>query len=342
MTRRTSPGSACVRQITGALLFLGCLSYQGTLADGSAWLPEPQTGYASLSVIHQSADEFYRGTEKRPTPGSGHDLSQTTVWMNIEYALADSWSVDVQAGWAKSEFVTGPGIPTASESFSGMTDASVGITWRMTDETTGTLPSIAVRVGGIAAGNYRTGQINSLGDGGNGYEASVIAGKFLSANLGVTGDFGYRRRDNDIPAERFMNASGLLLINETVSLGIDYRVVASRSGLDIGAPGFSPARFPELKEDLESLGVARVLHLRRHRLERLPRPCAGRTKHRCVGHFGHHGKPAVRVVLRPPSTDLTRRRTLRGSIRHLGPTRPPRSEPSSTAGLVRRRTSADS
>ena len=243
----------------GPALVLACLACEPALTDGSAWLPEPQTGYASLSVVHQSADEFYRGTDKRPTPGGGSDLSQTTVWMNVEYALADSWALDVQVGWARSEFMTGPGIPTDSDSFSDLTDASVGVTWRLADETTGDLPSIAIRFGGVAAGNYRTGQINSLGDGGNGYEVSIIAGKFLGANLGVTGELGYRHRDNDIPAERFANLAGVLLLNETLSLGIDYRVVSSRSGLDIGGPGFSPDRFPELKEDNESLGLRAFL-----------------------------------------------------------------------------------
>ena len=249
------PHSVFMRPTAAAVLLMACLAYRPALADASAWLPEPQTGYASLSVIHQSADEFYRADEKRPTPGPGHDLSQTTVWLNIEYALADSWSIDVQTGWARSEFMTGPGIPTDSESFSGVTDAALGITWRLADEATGKAPSIAIRLGGVAAGNYRTGHINSLGDGGNGYEVSVVAGKFLGANFGLTGELGYRHRDNDIPGERFANASGLLLINETVSIGVDYRVVTSRSGLDIGGPGFTPARFPELREDTESLGV---------------------------------------------------------------------------------------
>ena len=249
------------RAVSRLLLLTISLCTGAAAADGSPWLPEPQSGYVSMSLVHQSAGEFYRADQKRPTPGSG-DLSQGTVWLNAAYALADGWSVDVQAGWAKSDFVIGPGIPTDSASFSGVTDANVGITRRLLDEATGPVPSLAIRVGGIAAGNYRTGQINSLGDGGNGYEVSAIVGKFLGDSLGFTGEVGYRHRDNDIPAENFANFSGLWLMNNVVTLGVDYRLVDSQAGLDIGAPGFTPSKFPLLEEDYRSLGVRLFFNLR--------------------------------------------------------------------------------
>lgn len=223
-------------------------------ADGTAWLPEPQTGYLTASVVHQSADEFYEAAARRPTPG-GENLSQATAWLNAEYAPADGWSVDVQAGWARSRFTTGPGIPTDSDRFSGIVDASVGITRRLTDEAHGALPSMAVRVAAIAAGDYRTGRINSLGDGGSGYEVSVIAGRFFGPSVGLSAELGYRNRDKGIPSENFAYVSGLWLVNSTVTLGVDYRVVHSRSGLDIGGPGFSPDRFPQLGEESETLGA---------------------------------------------------------------------------------------
>lgn len=223
-------------------------------ADGSAWLPEPGSGYVSLSLVHQSADEYYAAERKRPTPGSA-DLSQGTVWINANYALADGWAVDFQTGWARSDFVTGPGIPTTSASFRGMTDASVGITRRLTDETTGAVPSIALRLGGIAAGNYETGQINSLGDGGSGYEVSAIIGRFVAGRLGLSCELGHRFRESGIPSERFANIAALWLVGDVVTVGLDYRLVDSRDGLDIGAPDFTPARFPELDEDHEAIGI---------------------------------------------------------------------------------------
>ena len=80
---------------------------------------------------------------------------------------------------------------------------------RLVDEVISDAPSLAVRVGGIIGGDYDTGYINSLGDGGNGYEISVIAGKFLGDRVGLSGELGYRDRDSDIPSEVFANVSAL-------------------------------------------------------------------------------------------------------------------------------------
>lgn len=222
-------------------------------ADGSAWLNEPGSGYASISVVSQVADEYYRGKVKRSTP-RGEDLAQNTVWLTANYAFGDSWAVDAQVGWARSEFVVGPMIPTPMENFSGIVDSSVGLTWRVNDELASDFPSVALRAGAIIAGNYDTGYINSLGDGGDGYEFSIIVGEFVSNRVGLSAEFGYRSRDAGIPDETFTNLTGVWLLGEKLSLGLDYRLVDARSGLDIGGEGFEPTRFPEVEEDSEIVG----------------------------------------------------------------------------------------
>ena len=233
-----------------------CVSSEPLFADASAWLPEPGTGHLSLSYVSQSAEEFYRGEDKRPLPGGGQeDLSQNTVWLGGTYSLNDSFALDVQTGWAKSQFVTGPGIPTPSESFSGMVDANVGFTWRIVDEIVSDLPSVALRVGAIFAGDYETGHINSLGDGGDGYEASLVVGKFVSDQLGLSAELGLRNRNANIPEERFANLSGLWFLNDSLTLGVEYRIVNSTSGLQIGGPGFAPNRFPEIEEDTRTVAA---------------------------------------------------------------------------------------
>lgn len=222
-------------------------------ADGSAWLNEPGSGYASVSVVSQVADEYYRGKVKRPTP-RGADLGQNTVWLTANYSFGDSWAVDAQVGWARSEFVVGPMIPTPMENFSGIVDSSIGLTWRINDELASDFPSVALRAGAIIAGNYDTGYINSLGDGGNGYEFSIIVGKFINNRVGLSAEFGYRSREANIPDETFTNLTGVWLLGDKLSLGLDYRQVDARSGLDIGGEGFDPTRFPEVEEDSEIIG----------------------------------------------------------------------------------------
>ena len=245
MEMGTPPWRSCVSAFAVAMWPAMC-----AFADGSAWLNEPGSGYASVSVVSQVADEYYRGKVKRSTP-RGEDLAQNTVWLTANYAFGDSWAVDAQVGWARSEFVVGPMIPTPMENFSGIVDSSIGLTWRVNDELASELPSVALRAGAIIAGDYDTGYINSLGDGGNGYELSIIVGEFVSNRVGLSAEFGYRSREAGIPDETFTNLTGVWLLGEKLSLGLDYKLVDARSGLDIGGEGFDPTRFPEVEEDSE-------------------------------------------------------------------------------------------
>lgn len=255
--RGKKPGSALARPALALLALAGaaCLIPHAALADGSAWLSEPGTGFVNVSYVHQTADEFYQAEQKRATPAGGEDLSQGTVWVNLDYAMTDSLAVDIQMGWAKSDFVVIDPGPAPEDSYSGLVDTTVGLTWRLVDEAISDAPSVAVRVGGILAGDYDTGYINALGDGGSGYEVSLIVGKFLGDRFGLSGELGYRDRDSDIPSEIYANVSALWLLNDSVTLGLDYQQVNSKSGLDIGAPDFSPQRFPELEEDTQSVGL---------------------------------------------------------------------------------------
>ena len=247
------------RLLISTMTMLVCLPSTLAVAQGSAWLPEPRTGFVSLSYVYQTADEFYRATAKRPTPADGENLSQGTAWLMVNYALADSVAVDLQAGWAKSDFITGPGVPAPEKSFDGLTDVNIGITWRMVDEAASELPSLAVRGAAIIAGDYETGYINSLGDGGDGYEISIIAAKFLNDRFGLSAEVGYRDRNAGVPSDVFGTVSSLLLVDQNLTLGLDYSLVNPRSGLDIGGPGFSPSRFPELEEDIETV-TARLFY----------------------------------------------------------------------------------
>lgn len=227
-------------------------------AQGSPWIGEPRTGSITITYGRQAATEFYRADVKGPTPGDGANLSQTTGWIDVNYAITDAIAVDLRSGLGRSH-IPGPVGPTPEESFSGLVDTNVSVTWRVVDElVTSGAPSVAIRAGVIAAGGYETGYINSLGDGGNGFETSVLVGKF-GDRFGLSGEVGYRTRSNDIPSDTFINLAGFFPVNDRITIAADYRIVnGSDSGLDIGGPGFSPDRFPELQEDAQLVG-GRVL-----------------------------------------------------------------------------------
>jgi len=252
---------------------VACLAAQPAVAQGTAWIGEPGTGTFSISYVNQNAQEFYRETTtvKGPLEATGANLAQNTVWLAFNYALHDAVALDVQTAWARSFVAGAVGPAGGQESYSGLFDTNIAVTWRVVDELISDAPSVALRVGAIIAGGYDTGYINSLGDGGNGLETSLVVGKFGDA-LGVSAEVGYRNRSGtevnpdavgaaggagetvDIPADIFFNMFLFVPVGSRVTLGADYRVVNALSGIDIGGEGFSPSRFPGLQEDAQILG----------------------------------------------------------------------------------------
>lgn len=266
--------TVCVLRRLLLLVFLGVVAWypsQTVLSQGTPWIAEPRTGSISVSYYNQNATEFYRGTEtvKGPLEATGANLGQNTVWFHANYALNDAIAEDLQTAWAKS-FVDGAVGPSGGqESYSGLFDTNLSVTWRFLDELVGNTPSIAARVGVTLPGGYDTGYINSLGDGGSGFEASLILGKFWNV-AGASAEIGYRHRgstmvnpdavggaqgeDVDVPSEVFINFWLFVPIGNRVRAGANYRIVNATSGLDIGGAGFSPSRFPGLEEDSQIFG----------------------------------------------------------------------------------------
>ena len=228
-------------------------------ANGSAWLLVPQTGYLSVSYVTQTADDYYRQTCPVARRAASNrcalpaDLSQDTIWLSGAYGISPSMALDAQLGRATSELGSG--------GESGLVDANVGLTWRLIDETVSDYPSVAVRAGLIVAGDYETGQITSIGDGGDGFELSAIVGKFVSSRLSLSAEVGFRDRSDGIPANLFTNLSGALFASNSVVLGLDYRRVDTRDGYDIGGPGFTPAKFPMAREESELLTASAFINL---------------------------------------------------------------------------------
>ena len=244
---------------------------QTALAQGTPWIAEPRTGSVSVSYYNQNAEEFYRGTEtvKGPLEATGANLGQSTVWIHANYAINDAIAVDLQTAWAKSNVDGAVGPSGGEESYSGLFDTNLSVTWRFIDELVSNAPSVAARVGVTIPGGYDTGYINSLGDGASGFEGSLIIGKFWNI-AGASAEIGYRHRgstsvnsnavgagqggDIDVPSEIFMNLWVFVPVGNRVRVGGNYRMVNATSGIDIGGSGFSPSRFPALEEDSQILG----------------------------------------------------------------------------------------
>ena len=262
--------------VAGAALVASLLA-QPVFAQGTPWIAEPGTGTISFTYANQSAKEFWRPVDGNvtkvtgPLGPTGASLAQNTMWFAANYAVNDFVALDIQSAFASSFVTGGVGPSGGQESYSGLFDSNVALTFRLVNELISDAPSVAVRVGGILAGAYDTGYINSLGDGGHGVETSLIIGKFGNA-AGFSAEVGLRMRGStevntqavggamasgetvDVPNDMFVNLGLFIPAGSAVTLGVDYRLVNALSGLDIGGPGFSPSRFPGLEEDAHIVG----------------------------------------------------------------------------------------
>lgn len=229
--------------VIGSLLLASPLA---AFADGSPWLLNPGDTNINLTYVDQEADEFYAGDNKGPTPGG--DVSLKTTFLTINHGLTDNLAADLRIGFGESETAVAPRE-------SDFTDTTIGLTYRFHDEfiSDDNLPSLAVRVAATIEGDYETNSISAIGDGASGLEASFIAGKLFGERFAVSGDLGYRYRSGDVDNEILFNLSGSVFITPALSATVAYHLIDSQADLDIGGPGFSPARFDEVEEDIESL-----------------------------------------------------------------------------------------
>lgn len=239
-----------MRNKFSALLFFAYSVSGAAQAGSSPWLPEPGAVNTVFSYLFQTADKLYLANKRSKLPA---ELSQHTFSAYFEYGLLDSVALDARLGYAFSDFVTNP-VLSPQASLDGMTDTNLGVRWRLWDETIGDPLTVTFRAAGIIEGTYRTGALNAIGDGGSGGEFSVLVGRFFDNGFSVYNEVGYRTRNRPVPDEFFASVGGRYSFVAGFSVGVSYQVAESLSGIDIGSPGFSPARFPAVNEDYQIVG----------------------------------------------------------------------------------------
>ena len=226
-------------------LFLGLIFASNAQASGeSAWLPAEGRGTVSFSYGEQTADRFFAGDTEVALPV---DLELNTSAISFTYGITDRLAFDANLGYASSDFIVDPGLAPKG-GLNGLTDSRLGLRYKLyeTDSTVLTVNGAA-----ILEGDYDTGAITAIGDGGSGAELSLILGAQSGGGFYASGELGYRTRSNDVPDEWFVNLSGAYAFNEVVSASLNYQVVRSDGNLNIIGPGFTPARFPEVDEDYD-------------------------------------------------------------------------------------------
>ncbi len=224
--------------------------------DISPYTPSANSAEVEISYTRQEADQFYAGPVLGPLPA---DLIQDNVTLSASYGITDRLAADVKVGYSKSTFPIVAGLAPLG-GLDGLNDIQIGLRYKLLDELDGAAFTATLGATGIIDGGYSTGSLPAIGDGGSGGQVALAVGR----NIGpftLSGDIGYRTRSNNIPDEVFgaINASIAPISGISLYGGVSF--VDSASGLDVGGPGFTPARFPEVEEDYKiwSLGASASL-----------------------------------------------------------------------------------
>jgi len=238
-------------------LRLGCiltLIGLGSLqAQFSPYLPSP--GRTELTVSHTivSFDAFWAGKVRLGTQAalgsSGKD--QSTRLLSIEHGLSERWAADLTLGHSRVKMGSFP-------KDSGWVDSLAGIRYLVLDETESFnryAPTVALRVGGILAGNYDEGLPFSSGDGASGVEVSALMGRSLNRTFTLLADLGYRWREHGVPEDIF-GSVGLAAGWMRYIVSAAWRYDGAVSGLAILGPGFGTVGgFPQVRERNTSVQV---------------------------------------------------------------------------------------
>ncbi|MGH8758608.1 MAG: hypothetical protein ACREVW_03735 [Burkholderiales bacterium] len=227
--------------LAAALAVAAPASFAATL-----WLPAPGALYGSLSYVHQAADQFFLGSQESAL---ADDLELDSYLVDLSYGLFETVAVYGQLGSAQSTF------QPAGENDRGSTDTRLGVAWTVLDEFDAFAmpdtwrPTVTLRAAAIIEGDYDAGRIDAVGDGGSGFEFGASVGRVLVPQFAVYGDLGYRTRADRVPADVFAGVGASWSLPYNVALALGYEYNDSQGELDIGGPGFSPDRYPEVEED---------------------------------------------------------------------------------------------
>lgn len=186
-------------------------------AQHSPWLLSPGDNFFSISLVNQKADEAFLGDRTKNLPNNG-TLEQDTYWLNYQRGLFENVNIELSQGYSIAKF---GGLRNQQD----FTDTTVGLSYQILDEFLQGLwlPSISVHLFSTTAGGYQTQRVNAIGDGADGLEYSVSAGKIFS-KFGIYGDLGIRDRQDSLPDERFWNVGVFYSLTPqwTISSGFQY------------------------------------------------------------------------------------------------------------------------
>lgn len=232
--------------LVGAMVLAGLSN--ATLAEGtSPWLPIPGQLSVSLGFADQSGDSAYIGTQEldidQITAGGADEFERETSTVAFNYGISDSLAFDAVLSYAEVD-------SGRADSDRGLGDSLLGLSWRVVDEYVQTeLPTVTLRLGAIIKGDYDGARLASIGKDANAVELAAIVGKSITPWLSLSAQVGVQDYDDDVPTNYFYEVGAYFTPAPGWSISLGYAEKEADTDLDIGDPGFTPARFQEVAEE---------------------------------------------------------------------------------------------
>jgi hypothetical protein len=223
----------------------------------SPWLPIPGTGSVGLSYVAQRGDSAYvMGDVDVPivgiTGGGATKYNRDSFGLNVSYGVSDSVSMDAAFGHSRARV-------GAADRASGLTDSTIGVNWRVLDEYSNrSAPTITLRLAGIINGDYDGARLAAIGKDASGVQFGVIIGRQITPAFSLWAGAGIENRSNSVPNATYFDINAAYRIANGLSLSAGYTSKRYGGDLNIAGPGFSPARFQEVREqrDTARLGLS--------------------------------------------------------------------------------------
>lgn len=218
------------------------------LAEGdSPWLPIPGQLLLGVNYTEQSGDGSYIGSRFTPisgvTMGGASKYRRKSTQLRAYYGISDSLALDASIGYGEVKV-------GRADNDRGQTDTTIGLSWRVLDEFENpSVPTLTLRAAAIVNGSYDGGRLAALGNDANGYELAALIGKELTPAIAVWAELGVQDRDRGVPNARFYDLGVRWRVGGGVSLSAGYGDQRYSGNLDIGGPGFSPARFQQVRAE---------------------------------------------------------------------------------------------
>ena len=223
--------------------FAGLANAEG----GSPWLPIPGQVSLSIGQSEQSGKSAYIGKTNLPisaiTGGAASKYKRSTTGLRLDYGFSDALSFDASLNYSAVKV-------GAADKDSGLGDTTLGLNYRVLDEFERPgLPTVTLRGAVIVKGNYDGARLASIGKDANGFEFAALVGKQFGESFSVWGELGIQNRNASVPNATFFEIGARVRLAPGLSANIGYTDKKYGGSLDIGGPGFSPARFQQVSEE---------------------------------------------------------------------------------------------